>query len=134
MISSPGGERIKGEGGRKTKIFKIGRIRPPSIFFRRIAAIQGQHAFPRRHALALANEFSDSCAMRKNGKQEFSVVVERDADGYYVASVPALPGCHTQARSLDKLMVRIREAIELCLEVEQASTTTEFIGVQRVAV
>ena len=72
--------------------------------------------------------------MRKNGKQEFSVVIERDAEGYYVASVPALPGCHTQARSLDKLMVRIREAIELCLEVEQASTTTEFIGVQRVAV
>ena len=72
--------------------------------------------------------------MRKNGKQEFSVVVERDAEGYYVASVPALPGCHTQARSLDKLMERIREAIELCLEVEQASTTTEFIGVQRVAV
>jgi len=55
--------------------------------------------------------------MRKNGKQEFSVVVERDEDGYYVASVPALPGCHTQARSLDKLMERVREAIALCLEV-----------------
>lgn len=51
--------------------------------------------------------------MRKNGKHEFSVVVERDSEGYYVASVPALPGCHTQARSLDKLMERIREAIEL---------------------
>ena len=37
-------------------------------------------------------------------------------DGYYVASVPALHGCHTQARSLDKLMVRIQEAIALCLE------------------
>ena len=72
--------------------------------------------------------------MRKNGKQEFSVVVERDAEGYYVASVPALPGCHTQARSLDRLMERIREAIELCLEVDHASTTTEFIGVQRVTV
>ena len=55
--------------------------------------------------------------MRKNGKQEFSVVVERDGEGYYVASVPALPGCHTQARSLDKLMERVREAIELCLAV-----------------
>ncbi len=72
--------------------------------------------------------------MRKNGKQEFSVVVERDEEGYYVASVPALPGCHTQARSLDKLMERVREAIELCLEVEHTSSTTEFIGVQRVAV
>jgi predicted RNase H-like HicB family nuclease len=84
--------------------------------------------------LAPPKEFSDSFAMRKNGKQEFSVVVERDEEGYYVASVPTLPGCHTQARSLDKLMERVREAIELCLEVEHTSTTTEFIGVQRVAV
>ena len=37
-------------------------------------------------------------------KREFSVVIERDAEGYYVASVPALPGCHTQAKSLDLLM------------------------------
>jgi predicted RNase H-like HicB family nuclease len=72
--------------------------------------------------------------MRKNGKREFSVVVERDEDGYYVASVPELPGCHTQARSLDKLMTRVREAIALCLEVEGAEAKTEFIGVQRVAV
>ncbi len=73
--------------------------------------------------------------MRKRGKREFNVIVERDEAGYYVASVPALPGCHTQARSLDKLIERVREAIELCLEVEQsAPPTTEFIGVQRVAV
>ena len=73
--------------------------------------------------------------MRKNGKQECSVVVERDEEGYYVASVPALPGCHTQARSLDKLMERIREAIELCLEVEREPVTSNvFIGVQRIAV
>jgi predicted RNase H-like HicB family nuclease len=73
--------------------------------------------------------------MRKTSKREFSVIVERDAEGYYVASVPELPGCHTQARSLDKLLARVREAIELCLEVERdVPTTTEFIGVQRVAV
>ena len=68
-------------------------------------------------------------------KREFSVVIERDSEGYYVASVPALHGCHTQARSLDKLLSRIKEAIELCLEVEDASpATSEFVGVQRVAV
>lgn len=65
--------------------------------------------------------------------REFSVVIERDEDGYYVASVPALRGCHTQSKSLDVLMKRIREAIELCLEVEEP-TSSEFVGVQRVTV
>ena len=65
--------------------------------------------------------------------KEFNVVIEKDADGYFVASVPALRGCHTQAKSLDVLMKRIREAIALCLEVEDASSN-EFVGVQRVAV
>ena len=65
--------------------------------------------------------------------REFNVVIERDEDGYLVASVPSLRGCHTQAKSLDVLMRRIREAIELCLEVEEP-TTNEFVGVQRVAV
>lgn len=67
--------------------------------------------------------------------KEFDVVVEKDADGYYVASVPALQGCHTQARSLDKLMVRIQEAIALCLEVEGLpAVPNKFVGVQRVSV
>jgi predicted RNase H-like HicB family nuclease len=67
--------------------------------------------------------------------REFSVVIERDEDGFYVASVPALPGCHTQARSLDEVMDRIREAIALCLEVEaEDAATLEFVGVQRVSV
>lgn len=65
--------------------------------------------------------------------REFSVVIEKDEDGYFVAWVPALRGCHTQARSLDVLMKRIKEAIELCLEVEEP-VMSEFIGVQRVAV
>ena len=50
--------------------------------------------------------------------REFSVIVERDEVGWYIASVPELSGCHTQAKSLDTLMKRIREAIELCLEME----------------
>jgi predicted RNase H-like HicB family nuclease len=71
-----------------------------------------------------------------NMKRQFNVVIERDAEGYYVATVPDLRGCHTQARSLDKLLSRIREAIELCLEVEDSRRTTssEFIGLQRVTV
>ena len=45
--------------------------------------------------------------------KKFSVIVERDEDGYYIASVPELPGCHTQARTLDELAKRIREAVLL---------------------
>ena len=68
-------------------------------------------------------------------KREYDVVIERDEDGYYVASVPALRGCHTQAQSLDELMLRIREAIELCLEVAHDEPPhLDFVGVQRVAV
>ena len=48
----------------------------------------------------------------------FDVLIERDSDGYFIASVPELPGCHTQAKSLDTLMKRVREAIVLCLEVK----------------
>jgi predicted RNase H-like HicB family nuclease len=65
--------------------------------------------------------------------REFNVVIEKDKDGYFIASVPALRGCHTQAKSLDVLIKRIKEAIELCLEVE-APVSNEFIGVQRVAI
>ena len=73
--------------------------------------------------------------MRKPKQREFTVIVERDEEGFYVGSVPELAGCHTQARSLDQLMRRIREAIELCLEVERdVPAATEFIGVQRVTV
>jgi predicted RNase H-like HicB family nuclease len=65
--------------------------------------------------------------------KEFNVVIEKDEDGYFVASVPALRGCHTQAKSLDVLMKRVKEAIELCLEVEHP-VSNQFVGVQRVAV
>ena len=68
-------------------------------------------------------------------QREFDVVIERDSEGYYVASVPALRGCHTQARSLDELMERIQEAVELCLEVEgEAPEPMTFVGVQRISV
>ena len=73
--------------------------------------------------------------MRNKRVKEFNVVIERDTEGYYVASVPALPGCHTQAKSLDKLVERIQEAIELCLEVRQEQIEPlEFIGVQKITV
>jgi len=67
--------------------------------------------------------------------KQFDVVVERDSEGFYVASVPSLAGCHTQARSLDELTGRIKEAIELCLEVQDGVVEQlDFVGVQRVTV
>lgn len=67
--------------------------------------------------------------------RQFDVVIERDEEGMYVASVPQLPGCHTDAASLDELMMEIGEAIELCLEVQdQEPTPLQFIGIQRVTV
>lgn len=67
--------------------------------------------------------------------REFNVIIERDADGYFVASVPTLKGCHTQAKYEDELMEQIREAIVLCLEFEEnLEDSLDFVGVQRVAV
>ena len=67
--------------------------------------------------------------------RDFSVIIERDGEGYYVASVPALRGCHTQATSLDELMVRVREAVELCLEIQgEEVEPLDFVGVQKITV
>ncbi|MBI5326349.1 MAG: type II toxin-antitoxin system HicB family antitoxin [Ignavibacteriae bacterium] len=67
-------------------------------------------------------------------KREFPIIIERDEEGYYVGSVPSLKGCHTQAKSLDELIVRIKEAIELCLEVEEEDFSNRFVGIQQVSV
>jgi predicted RNase H-like HicB family nuclease len=64
----------------------------------------------------------------------FDVVVRKDEDGYYVATVPELPGCHTQAKSLDDLMTRTKEAIQLYIETEGIDTVGNFVGVQVIEV
>ena len=67
--------------------------------------------------------------------REFTVIIKQDNQGYYVADVPELKGCHTQAESLDELMSRVKEAIQLCLEVYgDEAPTSHLIGVQKVAV
>jgi len=71
-------------------------------------------------------------------KKEFTVVIERDEDGYFIGTVPQLKGCHTQAKSLDELMDRMKEAVLLCLEAEGelglGEGELQFVGVQRIAV
>lgn len=67
--------------------------------------------------------------------REFTVIIEQDEEGYFIAEVPELKGCHTQAKSLDTLMERIKEAILLCLEVYgEEHPTTHLAGVQKVAI
>lgn len=66
---------------------------------------------------------------------DYDVVIERDAEGWYVGSVPALRGCHTQGRTVEQLLERVREGIALCLEVTDGRAgDTGFVGVRRVSV
>lgn len=68
-------------------------------------------------------------------KRKFTVIIEQDEDGYYVATVPGLRGCHTQAKSQDVLMKRVREVIALCLADEKNNgEPLELVGIQQVAV
>ena len=66
---------------------------------------------------------------------EYTVVIEKDEDGYYVGSVPTLQGCHTQSTSIDQLLERMQEALTLWLEVagEDAPRPLELVGVQRIS-
>ena len=68
-------------------------------------------------------------------KYNLTILIEKDEDGIYVASVPALKGCYTQAKTVEELMPRVREAIELYLEDENEEIPqNEFIGIQQVEV
>lgn len=68
-------------------------------------------------------------------KYNFTILIEKDEDGIYVATVPALKGCHTQAKTVEELLPRVKEAIELCLEVDSNELLqNEFVGVQQVEV
>jgi predicted RNase H-like HicB family nuclease len=60
----------------------------------------------------------------------FTVLIEQDEDGYYVATVPALKSCYTQAKTREELSPRIREVIELCLE-EEEPTPMRFVALDQ---
>jgi predicted RNase H-like HicB family nuclease len=65
--------------------------------------------------------------------RKFTVIIERDEDGYLVGTVPALTGCHTQAKNLDTLMKRVREVVELCLEDNRRTPQLELVGIQQIS-
>lgn len=65
-------------------------------------------------------------------KREYNIIIEKDSEGYYIGSVPELKGCHSQAKSMDELMVRMKEVIELCEDVMGKRTKrTKFVGIQK---
>jgi predicted RNase H-like HicB family nuclease len=70
-----------------------------------------------------------------NSPRKFTVLIEKDEDGYYLATVPTLRGCYTQAKSLDTLMKNVREVVELCLEDEDGGIESlELVGIQQITV
>ncbi|HLC71552.1 MAG TPA: type II toxin-antitoxin system HicB family antitoxin [Candidatus Nanoarchaeia archaeon] len=72
--------------------------------------------------------------------QTFHVIIEQDEDGGYIGKVPELRGCLSQGDTLDELMANIKEAIELCLEVQPetkvslAEEQIKFVGIQEIIV
>ena len=68
-------------------------------------------------------------------KQNFTILIEQGEDGVYVATVPSLKSCYTQAATIPELIEKIQEVIELCLEVEQdAPIPAKFIGIQQMEI
>lgn len=67
--------------------------------------------------------------------KEFNVLIEKGEDGWYVASVPEIQGCYTQGKTIQQVLERIKEAIEVCLEADKDNIKPmKFIGIQRVEV
>ena len=65
---------------------------------------------------------------------DFTIILEQDEDGIYVASVPELEGCYTQGKTFEEVLERIKEAIELCLEADEDIEPMNFIGIQKIKI
>ncbi len=79
--------------------------------------------------------FKEIISVMQKKVQNFTVIIEKDEDGYYVGYVPSIRGCHSQGKTIDELVENIKEAIQLCLEVENKNIEPEkFIGIQTVEV
>lgn len=65
----------------------------------------------------------------------FNIIIEKDESGWFISEVVELPGCHTQAKSLDELAKRTKEAISLYLKSEKSNFSSEkFVGMQKIEV
>ena len=67
--------------------------------------------------------------------RNFTVLIEQDEDGIYVAKVPDIPGCYTQGKTVQQAMERVKEAIQVCLEADKGEhNQMKFIGLQQIEV
>ena len=66
---------------------------------------------------------------------EFNIIIEKDEEGWYISEVVGLQGCHTQAKTMDELIKRTKEAISVCIEADkQKLSISKFIGIQKIEV
>jgi len=67
---------------------------------------------------------------------QFTVIIEQDEDGIYIAKVPDISGCYTQGKTVQEVMERIKEAIKVCIDAEKDDmhTPMKFIGIQQLEV
>ncbi len=66
---------------------------------------------------------------------EFNIIIEKDEEGWYVASVPEIQGCHTQGKTIPQVLERIKEAIEVCLKADgEEIKPMKFIGIQKIEI
>lgn len=67
--------------------------------------------------------------------KRYTAIIEKDEDGWLISDVVELPGCHTQAKSMDELLVRTKEAIQAYLETEETPELLQmFVGLQYIEV
>jgi len=65
----------------------------------------------------------------------YNVIIEKDEDGYLISEVVEIPGCHTQGKTMDELIERTKEAIEVCLEADgEEVSPIKFVGIQKIEV
>lgn len=71
--------------------------------------------------------------MSSTTKRTYTVLIEQDEDGIYVAKVPDITGCHTQGKTVSEVMERIKEAIQVCNKDEDIEPL-KFIGIRQVQI
>lgn len=73
--------------------------------------------------------------LRVGMARTYNIIIEQDENGVFVSEVVELPGCHTQAKSIDELMARTKEAIRAYLaESDEPPAQDKFIGVRQIEV